>query len=52
MFTDPDDNITIKGTVFIEPEGLLKLVMRNSVNTQLIGKENLKTYNNNDNNVY
>jgi len=43
VFIDTDDNITIKGTVFRGTEGLGELLTRKNVNTQLIGKENLKT---------
>ena len=44
MFIDPDENITIKGTVFRGTEGLWELLTRKNVNTQLIGKEGLKTW--------
>jgi len=43
-FIDPDDNITIKGTVFRGTEGLWELLTRKNVNMQLTGKEDLKTY--------
>jgi len=43
VFIDPDDNITIKGTVFRGTEGLCELLTRKNVNTQLIGEEDLKT---------
>jgi len=44
VFLDPDDNVTIKGTVFRGTEGLWVLLTRKNVNTQLIGKEDLMTY--------
>jgi len=44
VFMDPDDNITFKGTVFRGTEWLWELLTRMNVNTQLIGKEDLKTY--------
>jgi len=43
VFIDPDDNITIKGRVFRGTEGLWELLTRKNVNTQLVGKEGLKT---------
>ena len=46
MFIDTDDNITINWTVFIGTDGLWELLTRKNVNTQLIGKEDLKTYKN------
>jgi len=44
MFKDSDDNVTIKGNVFSGTEGLWEQLTRKNVNTQLIGKEDLKTY--------
>jgi len=41
---DTDDDVTNKGTVFRGTEGLWDLFTRKNVNTQLIGKEDLKTY--------
>jgi len=43
VFIDPDDNITIKGTVCIGTEGLLELQTRKNVNSELVGKQDLKT---------
>jgi len=43
VFIDPDDNnITIKGTVFRETEGMWELLTRKNVNSQLIDKGGLK----------
>jgi len=42
VFMDPDDNIALKGTAFRGTEGIWELPTRNNVNTQLIGKEDLK----------
>ena len=44
VFIDPDDNFTINGTVFRGTEGLWELLTRKNVNTQLFGKEDLKSY--------
>ena len=44
VFLDPDANLTIKGTVFRGTERLWELLTRKDVNTQLIGKEDLKAY--------
>ena len=41
---DPDGNITIKGRVFRGTEGLWEMLMSKNVNTQLVGKEDLKKY--------
>jgi len=41
---DPDDKITIKGNVFRGTERLWELLTRKNVNTQLVGKEDLKTF--------
>jgi len=41
VLIDPDD-ITNKGTVFRETEGLWELLTRKNVNTQLVGEEDLK----------
>jgi len=43
VFIDPDDNITIKGPVFRGTEGPWELLTRKNLNTQLVGKEDLKT---------
>ena len=43
VFIDTDDNVTIKWTAFRGTEGLWELLTRNNVNTQLIGKGDLKT---------
>jgi len=43
VFIDTDDNFTIKWTMFRGTEGLWELLTRKNVNTQLIGKEDLKT---------
>jgi len=42
VFINPDDNVTIKGTVFRGTEGLWELLTPKNVNTQLIDKEDLK----------
>ena len=47
VFIDPDDKITIKGTIFRGTERLWDLLTRKNVNTQIVGKEDLKTYKNN-----
>jgi len=44
VFIDTDDNFTIKETVFRGTEGLWELLTRKNMNTQLIGKEDLKIY--------
>ena len=44
VFIDPDANLTIKGTVLRGTESLWDLVTRKNVNTQLIGKQKLKTH--------
>jgi len=44
VFIDPNDNITIKGTVFRGTEELWEPLTRKNVNTQLIGKEDLETF--------
>jgi len=44
VFIDPDPNLTIKGRVCSGTEGLRQLLRRKNVNTQLIGKVNLKTF--------
>ena len=44
VFIDPDDNNTIKGTVFRGTEGLWELLTRKNVSKHLTSKENLKTY--------
>jgi len=44
VFIDPDANLTIKGTAFRSTVGLWELLTRKNMNTQLIGKEDLKTY--------
>jgi len=44
VFMGTDDNVTIKGSVFIGTEGLWELLTRKNVNTQLISKGDLKTY--------
>ena len=43
VFIDPDANLTIKGTVFRGTEELGELLTHKNGNTQLIGKEDLKT---------
>jgi len=43
VFIDPDENITIKGTVFRETERLWELLTRKNVTKHLIGKDDLKT---------
>jgi len=48
VFIHPDENITIKGTAFRDTEGLWELLTRKNVNKQLIGKEDLRTYENID----
>jgi len=45
VFMNPDANLTIKGRVFRGTVGLWELLTRKNVNTQLVGKEELKTYN-------
>jgi len=44
VFRDPDDNFTIRGTVFIGTEGLWHLLKRKNVNTEIVNKAYLKTY--------
>jgi len=41
---DPDANLTIKGTAFSVTWGLWELLTRKNVNTQLVDKDDLKTY--------
>jgi len=43
VFIDPDDNVTIKGTVFRGVEKLWELLTRKNVNRQIVGKEDFKT---------
>ena len=44
VFIDPDVNLTKKGTAFSGTELLWELLTRKDVNSQLVGKEDLKTY--------
>jgi len=46
VFIDTDDNVTIKGTEFKGTKGLWEILKSKNVNTELIGKEELKTYKN------
>jgi len=43
VFIVPDANLIIKGTAFKGTERLWELLTRKNVNTQLVGKEDLKT---------
>jgi len=44
VFIDPEANLTIKRTVFRGTERLWELLTCKNVNTQLVGKEDLKIY--------
>jgi len=44
VFIGHDANLNINGTAFRGTEGLWELLTHNNVNTQLVGKEDLKTY--------
>ena len=44
VFIDPDDNFTIKRTAFRGTDGLWELLTRKNVNTEVIKKNDLKTY--------
>ena len=44
MFINPDANLTIKVTLFRYTEWLCELLTRKNMNTQLVGKEDMKTY--------
>jgi len=46
VFIDTDDNFANKGTLFRGTGELWELLTRNNVNTQLIGKEDIKPYKN------
>jgi len=43
VFIDTDDKMTIKGTACRGTDGLWVLLTRKKINTELIGKEDLKT---------
>jgi len=46
VFKDTDDNFRIKETAFTGTEGLLELLNSKKVNTEVIGKADLRMYKN------